>query len=291
MCNEADLRTEARARRERGLSRRDFNLLALSAAAVALLPTGAVAAHAVTTSPVTVTTPEGAADAFLAHPAKGRHPAVVMWPDFMSLRPAYEQLASRLAASGYAVLVPNPYYRGAKAPILEKADFDNEAAMKQIGELSRQVKATGVVSDAQACIAFLDAHPAVDTGRGVGTLGYCYGGSFAFRTAGAVAARVAALATFHAGGLVSDKPGSPHLLIPALKAQALIAIAAGEAEHEPQTQEILRAAFEQAGLAAEIEVYAASHGWCTPDMVAYYDEKQAQRAWGRLLKLFERALA
>jgi carboxymethylenebutenolidase len=290
MCDEDVLRAESRARRERRVSRRDFNLLALSAAAVALLPTSAVAARAVTQSRVTVTTPDGAADAFLVHPAEGRHPAVILWPDFMGLRPAYEQMAAHLAESGYAVLVVNPYYRGAKAPILEKADFDNEAAMKQFGELSRQVTAAGVVSDAKACISFLDAHAAVDTGRGIGTLGYCYGGSFAFRTAGAVPGRVAALATFHAGGLVSDKPGSPHQLIPELKAQALIAIAAGDAEHEPKTQETLRAAFDDAGLAAEIEVYEASHGWCTPDMVAYYDEQQAQRAWGRLLKLFERAL-
>jgi carboxymethylenebutenolidase len=122
-------------------------------------------------------------------------------------------------------------------------------------------------------------------------MGYCYGGSFAFRTAAAVPERVGAVATFHAGGLVSDKPGSPHLLIAGMKAQALIAIAESDVEHEPKTKDALGEAFAQAKLAAEIEVYeGASHGWCTPDMVAYYNQAQAQRAWGRLLALFERAL-
>lgn len=291
MCNDHTLREESRARRAKAMSRRDFNLLALSAAAVAMLPSAASAAEG-KASVVEVKTADGIADCFFAHPAEGKHPGVLLWPDFMGRRPAYHQLATRLAESGYAVLVMNPYYRGAKAPILEKADFDNEAAMKQFQELSKDVKVSGIVSDAKSCIAFLDAQAATDTGRGIGTMGYCYGGSFAFRTAAAVPARVAALATFHAGGLVSDKPGSPHLLIPGLKAQTLIAIAESDAEHDPKAKDALSEAFAKAKLAAEIEVYeGASHGWCTPDMVAYYNEAQAQRAWGRLLALFERALA
>lgn len=290
MCNDHTLREESRARRAMAMSRRDFNLLALSAAAVAMLPAAASAAEA-KASVVEVKTADGTADCFFAHPAEGKHPGVLLWPDFMGRRPAYHQLATRLAESGYAVLVMNPYYRGAKAPILEKADFDNEVAMKQFQDLSKDVKVAGIVSDAKSCIAFLDAQASTDTGRGVGAMGYCYGGSFAFRTAAAVPARVAALATFHAGGLVSDKPGSPHLLIPELEAQTLIAIAESDMEHEPKAKDALSEAFAKAKLAAEIEVYeGASHGWCTPDMVAYYNEAQAQRAWGRLLALFERAL-
>jgi carboxymethylenebutenolidase len=290
MCNDHTLRNEARARREQAMSRRDFNLLALSAAAVALLPTTSSAAS-VKGSVVAVKTPDGTADCFLAHPTEGKHPGVLLWPDFMGRRPAYEQMATRLAESGYAVLVMNPYYRGAKAPILEKADFDNEAAMKQFQSLSKEIKVAGIVSDAKACVAFLDAQAAVDTSRRIGTVGYCYGGSFAFRTAAAVPDRVGAVATFHAGGLVSEKPGSPHLLIPEMKAQALIGIAESDVEYEPKTKGALSEAFDKAKLAAEIEVYAgASHGWCTPDMVAYYNEAQALRAWSRLLALFGRAL-
>jgi carboxymethylenebutenolidase len=122
-------------------------------------------------------------------------------------------------------------------------------------------------------------------------MGYCMGGPITMRTAAAVPDRVGAGASFHGGGLTTANPDSPHLLVPQMKAQYLFAIAENDDEREPESKNILRETFAKAGLEAEIEVYAgAAHGWCPPDS-AVYNEPQAERAWSRLLVLFERALA
>ena len=291
MCNERTLREESRRRREMGLSRRQFDLLALSAAAVALLPGRSLAA-VVSESMVDVKTADGMADCYFVHPASGKHPGVLLWPDFVGLRPAYKQMAERLAQSGYAVLVINPYYRGKRAPVVAAGtSFEDEAAQKELGALAKGLSAKGVALDAQACAAFLDQQSAVDAKRKMAVMGYCMGGGFAFHSAAAAPERIGAVATFHAGGLVSERPTSPHLLIPKLKAHALIAIAEDDDKEAPQTKSLRREAFAKAKLPAEIEVYAgAMHGWCTPDMTEYYHEAQARRAWARMLALYQRAL-
>ncbi len=292
MCNEHDLREEAQARSALRVTRRDFNLLALSAAAVALLPTGARAEDEVVEGMIEVPMAQGKADCYFAHPAKGRHPAVMLWPDFMSLRPTYQQLAKRLAQSGYAVLAINTYYRDARSPLTAKADFDNQELMQKIRTLAGQQTEAGIDSDARDFIKYLDNHAAVDAKRPMGVMGYCATGRHAFRTAAAVPERVGAMATFHGGGLVSEGPDSPHRLIAKMRAQALIAIAAGDDEKEPTVKDALREAFAKAKLTAQVEVYADTvHGFCTPDMTSRYNEAAAQRAWSRLLALLDRATA
>jgi carboxymethylenebutenolidase len=145
--------------------------------------------------------------------------------------------------------------------------------------------------DARAFTSFLDTQPAVDRNRKMGTMGYCMGGPFTMRTAAAVPDRVGAAASFHGGGLVTDQADSPHLLVPKMKAQYLFAIAANDDENQPEAKNVLRDAFAQAGLQAEVEVYSgAMHGWCPPDSAVYH-EAQAEHAWSRLLVLFENALA
>ena len=145
--------------------------------------------------------------------------------------------------------------------------------------------------DAMAFISFLDTQPAVDSSRKMGTMGYCMGGPFTMRTAAAVPDRVGAAASFHGGGLVTNAPDSPHLLVPKMTAHYLFAIAANDDQNQPEAKDVLRDAFAQAGLPAEIEVYTgAMHGWCPPDSTVYH-EAQAERAWSRLLALFEEALA
>ena len=289
MCDEHVLQMEAQARREKGLSRRDFNLLALSAAAVAMLPGGVLAAS-VKKSRVNIETGDGMADAFFVRPAKGQHPGVLLWPDFMGLRPAYEQLASKLAQSGYAVLAVNPYYRSAKSPIIEKADFENKAAMEKFGAYSSAITRETLTTDAEAFVGFLDRQSRVDRKRKIGAMGYCMSGAWTFHTAATVPERVGAIASFHGGQLVSEDTDSLQRVLSKIRVQALIAISRDDDESEPQTKTLLREAFAKAGLPAEIEVYPAAHGWCTPDMLTLYDEVQAQRAWVRLLTLFERAL-
>lgn len=290
MCDERGLRKEAELRGAMHGSRRDFNIVAISAAAVALLP-GSGAARAVSEGMVDIKTADGSADCFFVHPAEGKHPAVMLWPDFMSLRPAYKQMAERLSGSGYSVLAINPYYRGAKSPIVESLDLANKGTIKRLAELSQVVTAEKVAEDARAFVAFLDKQSNVDNEKKMAAIGYCMGGAFTFDTAAAAPDRIGAIAAFHASGLAGTEADSPHLLIPKIRAHALIAIAQSDDEKEPETKEVLRQAFAKAGLPAEVEVYVGTdHGWCTPDMTAYYNEEQARRAWGRLLLLLDRAV-
>jgi carboxymethylenebutenolidase len=147
------------------------------------------------------------------------------------------------------------------------------------------------VTDATAFVAFLDQQSAVDTNRKIGTTGYCMGGPIVMRTAAAVPERVCAGASFHGSRVVTDAPDSPHLLVPQMRASFLFAIAENDDEREPEAKNVLRRAYDEAGLPAEIEVYAgAMHGWCALDSAVYH-EAQAERAWARLLALFEAALA
>ena len=293
MCEEHSMNDMAEHLRATGrdLSRRRFGALAAGAGVMATLPRAANALD-VTETNVTVRTPDGMAEAYFAHPSSGKHPAVLVWPDAFGLRPAFKQMGKRLAESGYAVLVPNPFYRTAKLPALpEGLDFakpdDRAQVMKMIQSLSPETH----VTDAKAFIGHLESQSAVDTSRKMGTTGYCMGGPMTMRTAAERPDRIGAAASFHGGGLVTDQPNSPHLLVPKMKAQYLIAVAENDDKTQPEAKTMLRDAFGKAGLKAEIEVYAgAQHGWCPPD-AAVYNRAQAERAWGRLLALFGTALA
>ncbi len=233
-----------------------------------------------------VRTPDGACDAFFVHPASGRHPGIVFWPDALGLRDATKAMARRLAGEGFAVLAVNPYYRNVRAPL----DIDFAAMLTPEGRAKvvpymPALTPEAISRDGAAYVAFLDAQPAVDTARGVGVQGYCFAGPFAVRTAVAVPARVKAAATFHGGGLVGDTPDSPHNLLGSTQAAFLFAIARNDDARSPLDKDELRAAAEGAGRLAEIEVYPADHGWCVPDAPSF-DHGEADRAWQRLLALY-----
>lgn len=252
-----------------------------------MLPRVANAAE-VSESDVNVTTPDGSADCCFVHPSTGTAPGVLMWPDIFGLRPAFRQMGKRLAQSGYSVLVVNPFYRTKKAPT---ADAGAATPIQQLMPLAQTLNAGTHMTDAKAFIAWLDAQPSVAKNRKMGTQGYCMGGPIAFRTAAAVPGRVGAVASFHGGGLVTDKPDSPHLEAATSKAQFLIAIAANDDARSPNDKNVLKETFAKANLPAEIEVYTgAAHGWCPPDSHVC-NEPQAEKAWGRLLELYGKALA
>ncbi|MEO1994633.1 MAG: dienelactone hydrolase family protein [Planctomycetaceae bacterium] len=275
-------------RRSGALTRRQFGEVSMGAGLAMLLPRAANA-QAVTESELDITTPDGVSDSYFVHPSSGSHPGVLIWPDAFGLRPAKRQMAKRLAESGYAVLVVNQYYRSQRAPIVNTTNFAevSDTLRPLMGSLNAETQ----TRDAQAFIGFLDRQQSVDSNRKMGTMGYCMGGPFTMRTAAALPDRVGAAASFHGGGLVTDQPDSPHLLVSQMKAQYLFAIAANDDENQPEAKNVLRDAFAQASLPAEIEVYdGAMHGWCPPDSQVY-DEPQAERAWSRLLALFTRALA
>jgi len=289
MCDEKTTNDANEYRRRSGsLTRRQFGEVSVGAGLAMLLPRAANA-QAVTESELDVTTPDGVSDSYFVHPSSGSHPGVLIWPDAFGLRPAKRQMAKRLAESGYAVLVVNQYYRSQRAPIVNTTNFAevSDTLRPLMGTLNAETQ----VRDARAFIGFLDRQQVVDSNRKMGTMGYCMGGPFTMRTAATLPDRVGAAASFHGGGLVTDQPDSPHLLVPQMTAQYLFAIAANDDENQPEAKDVLRDAFTQAGLQAEIEVYdGALHGWCPPDSQVY-DESKAERAWSRLLALFTRALA
>ena len=289
MCDETTTNDAKEYLRHSGpLTRRQFGEVSMGAGLAMLLPRAANA-QAVTESEIDVTTPDGVSDSYFVHPSSGSHPGVLIWPDAFGLRPAKRQMAKRLAESGYAVLVVNQYYRSQRAPIVNTTNFAevSDTLRPLMGTLNPETQ----VRDARAFIGFLDRQQAVDSNRKMGTMGYCMGGPFTMRTAASLPDRVGAAASFHGGGLVTDQPDSPHLLVPQMQAQYLFAIAANDDESQPEAKDVLRDAFSQAGLQAEIEVYeGALHGWCPPDSQVY-DESKAERAWSRLLALFTRALA
>jgi len=278
--------------RSAGLSRRQFGALTLGAGMVSLLAPGADAAAEVHESEVDIKMPDGTADAYFVHPSTGSHPGVLMWPDIYGLRPAFRQMGRRLAESGYSVLVVNPFYRTKRAPTApEHADFEDPATRAALMAQTGALTAETAVTDAKAFVAWLDGQPSVDRKRKMGTSGYCMTGPFTMRTAAALPDRIGAGACFHGGGLVTDKPDSPHLLAVKMKAQYLFAIAESDDQRQPEAKNVLRAAFAKAKLPAEIEVYAGTiHGWCPTDS-RVYNPDQAEKAWSRMLALFKTALA
>ena len=292
MCDERTLRdADDHVRRSGNLTRREFGALSVGTGLAMLLPRAANAL-AVTAADVEVSTPDGTADCHFVHPSSGTHPGVLIWPDALGLRPAFEQMGRRLAESGHAVLVVNPYYRTERAPVLpEGASFRDEATRKKIFPLMRSLSPETNVTDAKAFVGFLDGQSAVAGDRKMGTMGYCMGGSMTMRTAAAFPDRIGAGASFHGGRLVTDAPDSPHLLVDKMQAHYLFAIAENDDKKDPEAKNALREAFAAAGLPAEIDVYEGTlHGWCPPDSAVYH-EAQAERAWSRLLALFEAALA
>jgi len=287
MCDQDHFEQDRQEYEALGLvTRRQFGVLV--GAGIAMMLPQVANAVAVADSDVTVTTPDGSCDAYFVHPSSGTAPGVLVWPDIFGLRPAMRQMGKRLAESGYAVLVVNPFYRVKKAPTAE-----NGAAtpIQQLMPLARALNETTQMTDAKAFIGWLDQQASVAKNRKIGTQGYCMGGPFAFRTAAAVPDRVGAVASFHGGGLVTDQPNSPHLQASKSKAQFLIAIAENDDQRSPKDKDVMKETFAKAGLPAEIEVYAgAAHGWCPPDSVVY-NEAQAEKAWTRLLALYGKALA
>ncbi len=272
------------------LSRRQLGKAAAGAGLAMMLPPVANAQD-ITESYIDIPTSDGMADSFFVHPSQGQHPAVLIWTDILGLRPAFEMMARRLAQSGYSVLVPNPFYRGARAPVVEEgATFQDPAVRDTVFPLYGMLNVQTHFTDAAAFIEFLDTQASVDSNRKMGTTGYCMGGPMVMRTVGSNT-RMGAGASFHGGGLATDEPDSPHLLIPQMDASMLICVAANDDEQEPEVKNILRESFLTADVPAEIEVYEGTlHGWCPPDSAVYH-EVQAERAWGRLLNLFENALA
>lgn len=281
------------------IARRDFVALSVTAGLAATTASAATALDVVETN-VEIKTPDGTCDAAFIHPKTGSYAGVLLWPDAFGLRPAMRDMGKRLAAEGYSVLVPNPFYRVSKAPFTDAStfDFQNPNDMAKLRPLMASVNAPGhAETDAVAYVAFLDAQKEVSKAKKIGTQGYCMGGPLVVKTAAALPDRIGAGASFHGGGLVTDKPDSPHLLAPKIKARMYFGVASNDDARQPDAKDKLKEAFAAAKVPAEIEVYSgALHGWCVPDMptqkgAPIYNKPDAERAWGKLLALYKAALA
>jgi carboxymethylenebutenolidase len=282
------------------VSRRDFTVGSVATATL-VATAGSAAAADVVEKDVLIKTPDGTAQAAYFHPATGKHPAVIVWTDIFGLRPSFRALGRRLAAEGYSVLVPHPFYRNTKAPVVadaSKFDFNDPASRAKTAEWTGPINVPGAIEkDAGAYIAWLDNQPQVDTAKKMGTQGYCMGGPLVFKTV-ALSPRIGAGATFHGGGLVTDKSDSPHTLIPKMKAHMYIAIAASDDDKQPDAKDKLKAAFASAHVPAEVVVYTGmAHGWTVPDMPPaapgkpIYNKPEAERAWTNLVKLYKSSIA
>ncbi len=291
MCDDLTEKDNEEYFRKQGLSRREFSKLGMGAALVMMLP-GVANALEIVEEEVLVETPDGMADCYFVHPASGAHAAVIIWPDIMGIRTSFRMMGKRLAESGYSVLVVNPYYRTAKGAVIEDGEsFGDPEVRARLMPHARSLSTETCLTDGRAFVSYLDSQASVDTNRKIGTTGYCMTGSYTLRLAADMPGRIGAGGSFHGGGLATDAEDSPHLLAPKIKAGMLIAIAANDDEKDPNAKVLLREAFDSAGVNAEIEVYEDTlHGWCPPDS-RVYNKVQAERAWSRLLALFERELA
>jgi len=273
------------------LSRRTFGLATIAVGAAAAGP--ALSAEAsVLESEVTFKVASLPCDGALSTPAgKGPWPGAVIIPDALGLRPVFRDMGRRLAAAGYVVLVPNPYYRSQKAPLITgEFDFSNPADRQKLAAPRALLTPDNVTTDCLAFMAFLDGLKVVSKKARIGFSGYCMGGAIVMRAAAARPDRVGAAASYHGGGLATAQLDSPHLLVPKIKAALYFGIAADDDAKQPDAKTLLKDAFESAGGDAKIEVYpGARHGWCVKGSAAY-DEASAERAWAELLALYQRAL-
>jgi len=267
-------------------TRRDIAAWAASAGMLTMLPKVANAA-AVAEKDVTITTPDGTCDAYFVAPTSGAAPGVLIWPDIFGLRPAFRQMGKRLAESGYAVLVVNPFYRQKKAPTAAQG---GQTPIAEVRPLMQALTPEMHLTDGKAFTAWLDAQPQVDKARKLGTTGYCMGGPIAVRTAVAAPGRVGAVGTFHGAAMVTESPDSPHKLVAKTQAHYLIAIAENDDGKQPEAKTALKEALAAAKLPGEVEVYPAAHGWCPPD-TKVYDAAQSEKAWTRLLATLKDGLA
>lgn len=243
---------------------------------------------------ISITTPDGTADAYLTRPDDGRHPGVLLFIDAIGLRPRIEEMADRIAGWGYVVLAPNLFYRSGKAADLApKADLsvpeNREAfftdAMKRVRGLSNEQG----MSDAAAYLDTLESQPGI-AGDKVGTTGYCMGGRLSFVTAATFPDKVAAAGGFHAGGLVSDGDDSPHLMAGRIRAELVLGHAHNDRSMPPEAIEKLEAALDDAGVTYTSEVYAgAAHGYTMAD-TATYNEDATEKHFHVLKDLLKRRL-
>ncbi|OBF15734.1 dienelactone hydrolase family protein [Mycobacterium sp. ACS4331] len=234
----------------------------------------------------TITTPDGTCTVTLATPeGDGPWPGVVMYPDAGGARDTFTQMATQLAEYGYAVLVPDVYYRSPGWEPFEMATvFADAGERRRLFAMISTITPEIMAADANAFLDYLAARPEV-SGTTFGTTGYCMGGRTSLIVAGRVPDRVAAAMSFHGGGLVTDDPTSPHLLADKIKAAVYVGGAENDGSFTTENAETLEQALTAAGVEHTVEIYPAGHGFAVPDN-APYDAAAAKRHWTAMKDVF-----
>jgi carboxymethylenebutenolidase len=238
-----------------------------------------------------IPTAAGNAEGFLYRPDDdGDFPGVIHLTDIAGIRPAYHRMARRLAEQGFVVLLPNIFHRVSKLPVFDfEPKMGDERTMKRLGELRAGLDVPQAAADAGAYIDFLLAHKGVRPGP-VGVVGYCFTGSMAVRAAAIRPEAIAAAASFHGGGLATDQPDSPHLLLPKITARLYFGHAVEDRSMPQAAIDKLDASLMARGGRYESEVYeGAYHGWAVPGSPVY-NEKQAERHFEKLVGLLRETL-
>ena len=257
---------------------------------------------------VQITTGDGTCTAAYIAPAAGKRPGIIIWADIFGLRPVMRTIGHRLAAAGYAVLVPDPFYRTPQSGTYSKDEigkfnFQDAGARARMAQNTGPIYASGAIeTDAKSHVAFLLGQPEVDAEKKMGTLGFCMGGSLVFRTAGSQPDHIGAAVTCHGAGLVTGTPNSPHLLIPKFQAQVYCAIAGSDDKSQPDAKDKLNAAFKASSVpqvqkSVAVVYEGTVHGWTVVDMPhqpngdPIYNKPEAEKAWGHVLSTFHASLA
>lgn len=287
MCDYDDERIET------GLSRREFAAAGMMSALIACAPKEAlVGADQLVQQPVSFAAPGGMLDGVFIHPASGRYPAVILWPDIAGLREAPIMMGRRLAQSGYAVLVANPYYRSVAGQQFESlAAWREQRENSPVGPWIARNTPDAIMETARGVVSWLDTQGSVDSARGIGVQGYCMTGAWTVYMAHAVPSRIKAAAAFHPGSLAADDQPRPIDLLADLPADAGVMLALAQDDHAKREAETaqLRAAGEAAQAGVSVEVYRANHGWTVPDGPSF-DKAEGDRAWANLLALYSARL-
>jgi carboxymethylenebutenolidase len=237
-----------------------------------------------------IETEDGRCPTHVYHPeGSGPWPGVIVYMDAIGMRPAIEFIAERIADAGYYVLAPDLFYRVKFDASLGPRIFSDPAAREDLMKrVMPSASAANVTRDTQALLAHLDARPEVRPG-GIGVTGYCMGGRLALYQAGYFGGRIAAAAAYHAGGVATDAPDSPHRLAPGIRARVYVGGAMEDANFDQAQQARLEQALTDAGVDHVIEIYPAHHGFVPRDTPAHDDAAEA-RHWETLLRLFGETL-
>lgn len=233
---------------------------------------------------------DGTTDAILYAPGDGQYPGLLFYTDIFGVRPANQGMAKRIAEQGYAVMMPNVFYRYGKPPFAD-ANFKwgEPESMKIIHGLFDALTGTMMEKDTPLYVKALLEQQEV-SGSAVGVVGYCFTGAMSLRTAAVVSDKVAAAASFHGGQLVTEAPDSPHSRVPQVKGELYFGHAVEDQSMPPDAIEKLNDTLKAWGGRYDSEVYeGALHGWTVPGRDVY-NEKQAERAHAKLLDLLKRNL-